>query len=66
MHSGVETASHVGHCPINVVYGEQDKSGKNRSKCLVVGSMFPHLWLCTTLYDSLHCFLPNRQTQHVI
>ena len=52
--SGVETASHAGHCPINLVnvrkietawtvyevYGEQDKSGENS---LVVGSMFPHL-----------------------
>ena len=24
------------------VYGEQDKSSENRSKCPVVGSMFPH------------------------
>ena len=24
------------------VYGEQDKSGENRSKCPAVGSMFPH------------------------
>ena len=43
--SGVETASHAGHCLINLllnwnwsvhkVHGEQDKSGENRSKCLV-------------------------------
>ena len=43
--SGMETASHAGNCPINlfnVLYKNQDKSGENRSKCLVVGSMFPH------------------------
>ena len=28
------------------VYGEQDKSGKNRPKCPAVGSMFPHPWVC--------------------
>ena len=46
-----ETASHVGHCLINLVnvwyivyevYEEQDKSGENRSKCPAVGSLFPH------------------------
>ena len=35
-------------CPVNgnltvcEVYGEQDKSGDNRPKCLVIGSLFPH------------------------
>ena len=33
-------------CPvIYKVHGEQDKSGKNRSKCSAVGSMFPHPWV---------------------
>ena len=51
--SGVETASHAGHCPINLVnvrwietvykvYWEQDKSDEKKSKCLAVGSKFPH------------------------
>ena len=49
MSSDVETASHAGHCPINLVNVKLNctcshvyKSGENRSKCLVVGSMFPH------------------------
>ena len=35
-------------CPVNgnltvyEVYGEQDKSGDNRPKCLAIGSLFPH------------------------
>ena len=45
-HSDVETASHAGHCPINLVnewiYGEQDNGVENRPKCLAVSSLFPH------------------------
>ena len=49
---GVETASHVGHCPIN----QQDRSDENRSKCPVVGSMFPYprftaVGVCQESYD---------------
>ena len=44
--SGVETASHTGYCKLkpNCIQSiwEQDKGGENKSKCLVVGSMFPH------------------------
>ena len=47
----METASHAGHCPVNwnravyKVYGEQDKSDENRTKCPAVGSSFPHFRL---------------------
>ena len=55
IYSGVETASPCrtlsdksSECPVNgnltvyEVYGEQDKSGDNRPKCLAIGSLFPH------------------------
>ena len=56
--SGMETASHAGNCPINLVnvlYKNQDKSGENRSKCLVVGSMFPHHGLFIYLHLGYTC-----------
>ena len=50
--SVVEIVSHAGHCQRNLVnvetelytkyMGEQDKSIENRSKCLAIGSLFPH------------------------
>ena len=60
--SGMETASHAGNCPINLVnvlYKNQDKSGENRSKCLVVSRLnvstplpiyIPTPWLYMYLY----------------
>ena len=38
------------------VYGEQDKSNENRSKCPSVSSVFPHLWYVVDIvsYHFLH------------
>ena len=60
MYSGVETASHAGHCLIRMssklkltvykVYGEQNKSNENRPIWPAIGSLFLHpVYVCVQL-----------------